>query len=1012
MRLTEAQRQAVRRAAQDVCVVAGPGSGKTSVLIERFAWLVEERGVAPTRILAITFTEKAATEIKQRLITRFAARPDLREAIERAWVSTIDGFCARLLSENAIAAGLAPDFSVLDQPQAERSKHEAAEDALETIFTEHPDEMRRLLEALDLSTQEDGRQPDLARSLLAVYDAMHLSGVRELSCVQTSPDVYGAARELLHSILSDSTARNTAKQDTTHANLREWAAQCLALPRQPVTLEHFRLMKLDVHLGRLTQGSAAREAATELKNLILPKLEVQFLKSWNAGLLALLRTAVSRIDTIFREKKRRESSLDFADLEEEAIRLLESDPAVRQETAARFDQILMDELQDTNRLQWRLINLIRRSFFAVGDINQSIYGFRQAEPAVFEEYRRALQAAGATIDDLRENHRSRPEILDAVSRMLDGQCGIEPRPLIAAREWDPANGHVVERIVGRGEQAEEVEAALVANRIRELVESGECDVCDIAILVRTLGAAQPFERALDRCGIPFIVSGGRTFLEAREIRDLLALLAALVNPQDDIAAVGVLRSPLAGLSDEEIFRLDTDGWRKEFEKVFGELRSLAGFVAPDQLLATALDESGYVDALPDRARANIEKLLAYVRREHRNHPRPLAELLEHLEALREMQSEAEAPPAEAGNLVRLMSIHAAKGLEFSVVFVSALHRGPDRRKPVIAFSPAAGLGAKWRNPLTGKGISDSAHAAAIEELKRKEEAEENRLLYVAMTRAKSRLILSYAERPRPSTWQKMAEAAVPLTIAAGSVPEVPTRITAAAHPIAGQVLAPPMVSGQHDSSVSVTSISLFHACPRKYLLTAFPILSRDHRERSGPGGIELGLAVHQILAGASIAFPEAQDIANRFTASNLAHRAASAQRIEREFDFLLPIEDILLTGQIDLWFKEGGELILVDYKTDRHEEPDQHALQLRLYALALERYAGRLPDRAILYYLRSNRPVEVSLAAHELDTARAAVRAFSQAQDSLEFPLNTGRHCRRCPFFRNLCPAQLDPDEA
>src|SRR5579885_3505983 len=132
--VTQAQREAVERTGQDVCVVAGPGSGKTRVLIERFAWLVESRDIDPSRILAITFTEKAATEIKQRLIARFASRPDLRESIERAWVSTIHGFCARLLRENAIAAGLAPDFEVLEQSTAERLAREAAEDALESLY--------------------------------------------------------------------------------------------------------------------------------------------------------------------------------------------------------------------------------------------------------------------------------------------------------------------------------------------------------------------------------------------------------------------------------------------------------------------------------------------------------------------------------------------------------------------------------------------------------------------------------------------------------------------------------------------------------------------------------------------------------------------------------------------------------------------------------------------------------------------------------------------------------------
>src|SRR6185503_13559622 len=177
MTLSEDQRRAVERSGQDVCVVAGPGSGKTRVLTERFAWLVEQRGVDPSRILAITFTEKAANEIKGRLIKRFAGDAGRREAIERAWVSTIHGFCARVLQENAIRAGLAPDFKVLDQPAADRLAREAAEATLDAMYREQPDRMRRLLEALDLSTQDNGRQPDLAESLLSVYESMRLSGV-------------------------------------------------------------------------------------------------------------------------------------------------------------------------------------------------------------------------------------------------------------------------------------------------------------------------------------------------------------------------------------------------------------------------------------------------------------------------------------------------------------------------------------------------------------------------------------------------------------------------------------------------------------------------------------------------------------------------------------------------------------------------------------------------------------------------------------------------------------------
>jgi RecB family exonuclease len=166
--------------------------------------------------------------------------------------------------------------------------------------------------------------------------------------------------------------------------------------------------------------------------------------------------------------------------------------------------------------------------------------------------------------------------------------------------------------------------------------------------------------------------------------------------------------------------------------------------------------------------------------------------------------------------------------------------------------------------------------------------------------------------------------------------------------------------------------------------------------------------VHRALAGGSTESPEARDLAARFESGALGLRAARASRREREFDFLLPVEDVILRGYIDLWFEEGGELVLVDYKTDRDESrAGEYALQLRLYALALERYAGRVPERAALCYLRSGREVDVGLSAAELEAAENSVRALRDAQDSLEFPMKVGEQCRRCSFCGGLCKAEI-----
>jgi ATP-dependent exoDNAse (exonuclease V) beta subunit len=975
--LSPEQRRAVESTGENVCVVAGPGSGKTRVLTERFAWLVEHEQVSPARILAITFTEKGALEIKQRLLKRFAGEAARRDAIERAWVSTIHGFCARLLRDNAIAAGLAPDFTVLDAAPASRLERQSAEAALDALFAERPAEMRRLMNALDLSTQDDGRQPDLAASLIAVYEKMRVAGVSELAPADP-PD-------------------SSAWEETRHAArevLGAGAQSFLDLPPGPPSQAHFQLLEGLKQKLKNNRHSAAKR----LRNDLLPAVESQRMAAWHADLHGLLRTAIRRIADAYRARKRRESALDFADLEEHTLRLLRTNTHVRTETIERFDHVLMDELQDTNPLQWQIVDIVRRRLFAVGDINQSIYGFRDADPEVFRRFH-----GNASVNELRDNYRSRPEILAAVSRALHAQPGIEPRDLIAKKPFAPAREPAVERLVGTGGDPEAAEAALVAWHIRHWRDTGAFRYGQIAVLFRTFASAPPLERAFHRLGIPFVLTGGRNFMEARECLDLLNLLAVLANPLDGIPLLGVLRSPLGGFSDDALARMSHDEWRQWFESRFGEVRKQAGYLAPDLLIARALDRSGYPATLAPHQRANVDQLLAWMRAEFRKRPRPLPEMLEDLEALRATQNFAPAPAADAGDVVQMMTIHAAKGLEFPAVFLCGLHRGTDRRIPPVLFSKDFGLGCQWLHPVTQEAIPDFIHAQIRKYEKAREDHEADRLLYVGMTRAMDRLVLSYAEKKRSSGWCKLAEAAAPEqarveppVLEAASVEVVETQAWTEVHL--------PVVSGQYDSAAAVTSIAMFAACPRRYYLARYLGLEPESTA-PGTGAIELGLEVHRALSGERVGNAEAAALAERFMRSPLGVRTTRATRIEREFDFSLEIDDVILRGQIDLWFEENGELVLVDYKTDREASSgESYALQLRLYALALERYAGRLPDRALLHYLRLDQTVEISLAFTDLAAARAMVTQFRQAQDDLVFPLRAGEQCGKCSFRGGLCP--------
>jgi ATP-dependent exoDNAse (exonuclease V) beta subunit len=639
--------------------------------------------------------------------------------------------------------------------------------------------------------------------------------------------------------------------------------------------------------------------------------------------------------------------------------------------------------------------------------------------------------------------------------------------LTACGEFVAKSGPSVEVLVATGEDSASgsaLEARWVARRIREMegvLVIGRPEAAhvakfsDIAVLVRTAACIEPLAAAFAEFKVPYIQSKGRTFFDAREVLDLMNWLRVLANPRDEASLAAVLRSPLVGASDETLARVKMRGqlWEAlaaldhsaagfdagDLERLIEArarihaARQLASDVSPDLLVARALDESGYLDGLESKGRANIEKFLGMIRDLNTAAPATLSQLVDKLDQLREEQPEPDAPPAEAAEAVNVMTIHAAKGLEFPIVFVAALHKGPSQQTPALIYRAESGLGARWRDPSSGETVPDGAHCLAAGIEKQREEREADRLLFVAMTRAGEHLVLSFAKTKRMSKWAKQVSGTLGVDLETfDNTPSVSDgievlRVDSAPPPMddldrVNSSTAPldldrPPLSGQHDSTLTATSVALFAACPRRYFLSRYlgwperraapPAIDEEDRETPLDGS-ELGQQVHDLLAGITVESPDPEALAleSRFHASELGRRAARATHVEREFDFLLSLDDVILRGQIDLWFEEGGELILIDYKTDRHEDrAGAYALQLQLYALALERIRGRIPRRAVLCYLRSGHEVNVPLDATALEATREKVRALSRAQDSLDFPLREGEQCTRCGFHRGACPA-------
>jgi ATP-dependent exoDNAse (exonuclease V) beta subunit len=1087
---------------QDTCIVAGPGSGKTTVLVEYFRRLVEA-GADPLRILAITFTEKAAANMRKKLAGQFLGQAEVRGAMERAWVSTVHGFCARLLKENAVAAAIDPEFAIADQPDAARLQHEAMAEAMDELFAARPAEVRALIRALESFEFEE--------AVLAAYDAMRGAGLGiETVAARPAPADDTLVRiEVLAAELRDagSDLSDPAIGEQLEA-AREGAGRLLDARTPREKLAAVQAFSVDMRRGK--RNHLLRPKLAELKELVEKRAGRPLLTAHYAPERGTLFEVLRCFDRIYRDRKAAAGLLDFADLEEASVRLLERNPDTRRRLQAQFDHILMDEFQDTNGQQARLLELVRAPgrFYAVGDINQSIFGFRHAEPEVFRRYRREVAARGERVVELAENFRSRADILRAVETVAAGAGGIERRSFEARRNFAEPREVSVEIAAFTAadtDAAQAIEARWIARRIVDLVSGDRFRFGDVAVLVRNTEVLGTLADALDEAGVPYVVNRGRGFYEAGEVADLTNLLRVIANPRDEIALAAVLRSPLAGVSAEGLLALRLQGSQiggadplvrarppgralepfadshaGQYTNIGAALAALtpaqaAGFSAEDfaaldrfrrnlaewrrrreaapfdRLLAAAMDDAGYPAEAGGRAAGNIDKFLAMARAASGRGT--LDEFVDELARIRLADPrEPDAPPDDSSDAVKVMTVHSAKGLEFPVVFIAALHKGVRNNAPVVAFSPAIGLGARWRNPVTGEDHGDVFHAAICKELTCRESQEGDRLLYVAMTRAEELLVMSFAGGARRSSWAGLVGSALKLDLAPGRdeileraapdgnpwklrlatadrAPElrVAGQTTAsAAAPNAGvEWLAPPVVTGQQDSGAAVTDLVEFARCPRRYLLGRYLGFS-GRAARGGPAPAQpeapetvgmdaaaLGTAVHRLLAGLEVPNPDAEALrlADVFRRGPLGRRLAKATRVEREFDFLMAVGGLVVRGQVDLWFEENGEVVIADYKTDTvtshqaHRRAEDHALQLRLYAMAVEQAAGHAVTSAWLHFLRPDTVVRVDLEPPLWESPAQIAAELEQAQDKLDFPLREGEHCRGCPFYRDLCPA-------
>jgi len=757
--LTAEQEHAVARRREPLLVSAGAGSGKTRVLVERFVAGVLEDQLAPSRILAITFTERAAGELRERIRARFiqVGEHDAARELERAFVSTFHGFCARLLRAHAWRAGLEGDFAILDEGGSRWLRGRAFEQAMRELVAS---------ESTEASTE--------SVELLAAY------GPERARSIVTS--LYAALR-----------SRGQVRPRLPLQRSRAHDANGKGAPA------------LDIDIDAGGDGATDEEA-------------------WRAcGLLDALLDGFGRA---YERLKRERGALDFDDLELRACGLLERSADVRAGWSERFELLMVDEFQDTNPRQLAILTALERgNLFTVGDELQSIYRFRHADVGLFRARRAALASSGGTLQ-LTHNFRSRTPLLQAVNAVFAARMGAGYTPLVAARDDaepdcdDPGAARVELLLCSKRGWEQEIaptwaraaawrleEARMLARRVAELIDGGHARASDVAVLLRSLSDLDCYEGALRELGVSTAASGG-SFWHSQQVGDLLAYLRTLANPLDELALYSTLASPMVGISSDGLallaraVRVVARGslWpllkdaasetadalspadraaalgfcrRVELERSALSRRSLS------RVLERAIEATGYGEHLlglddAERRLANVGKLLRLAREFEAREGRKLRAFLEYAAAQQREPAGAEpdgAAAAGGAQAVQLMSIHAAKGLEFPVVCLADLGRAPiESVEDVLVDGQRLGLraaaldGARPRAALEFEQLREEhldAHAQ-----------EEQRILYVAMTRARERLLLSGAvdfER-----WPPPRRSAPPICwIAPALAPELP-----------------------------------------------------------------------------------------------------------------------------------------------------------------------------------------------------------------------------------------------
>lgn len=878
MNLTESQQRAIDHRDGPLLVTASAGSGKTEVLARRCVSLIRERRCGVSELLVVTFTRAAAAEMRARIasgLRQAAATAASRD--ERAWLSrqqllldgaeigTLDAWCARLVRANFAAASVDPSFRILGEQESALLRAECLRELLRNVYTAEAPLFARTRGWLERGARASDEFVRDAISALDAFAQRLLTpddwlAARLAESRGPDEELRARAADVLDAALRDRVGECVALCDTVEplldsptalrilTELREWLNQQAAAPDRQIAVPRA--------VGLSSLSASARESIDRVRRSV-GRLRKQVAERASliavAPLAADWLAALLELTQAFRrnlaEAKRRRHAYEFDDVQRLALSLLEAPSAsgvrgptsLARELQRRYRSVLVDEFQDTSPLQVRLVELVTNAvrpdadLFLVGDVKQSIYGFRQAEPRLFAErvgrIRGGLEVG--RVEPLQDNFRSNARLADDLNtlfaRLLSSDLGgvdydeqermlarrdepvppasnAEPRLQIHALAAPPPKTLAPPALDSasrprRPAESIEREARLAAQEILRLINRGETVVergadgrpgrralrfDDIVVLLRTArGKAARVARELRRAGVPAVAAGRESLLDSLEVAGVRNALRLIVNRRQDGALAACLLGPLGDCSETELFairrrrperafhdaiitdaRANPEGGPGRLLARVADWRQIATY-APVGALVRAVVRDGALEHFAAGQRGGEHRVAALraFQQLADGYRDSLSEFLAELDALEAQGSAPALTPPAARGVVRVMTIHAAKGLEFGVVWLLNAGARIAPRADAICCDEAAGIGLTFTDVANWRVVETAARSAALARTARREREEELRLLYVAGTRARERFYVvgQLSERcPREALEEAGAALGTPL----------------------------------------------------------------------------------------------------------------------------------------------------------------------------------------------------------------------------------------------------------